>query len=149
MSRTLTPQEAREELDRYYFQLREKYVPSEAPPAKDGEFAEWEQKVDEFQRELMPKLLEILACLSPRASLEEPGHCPHCGSGNTKWLEETKQRERQSKHGKVVLPRQVARCRSCGRSFSPSGAGLGPAGGNAADAPGGRTAGAGDGDSAF
>ena len=141
MSRTLTPQEAREELDRCYFQLREKYVPAEAPPAKDGEFAEWEQKVDEFQRELMPKLLEILACLSPSASLEEPGHCPHCGSGNTKWLEETRQRERQSKHGKVVLPRQVARCRSCDRSFSPSGVLLGsgsqggpdPAGGGAGE----------------
>lgn len=138
MSRKLTPQEAREELDRCYFELREKYVPSESPPFEEGEFAQWEQKVDEFQRELMPKLLEILACLSPQACLEEPGHCPHCGSANTKWLEEAKQRERQSKHGKVVLPRQVARCRPCGRSFSPSGAALEAGSPGGPDSSGGR-----------
>jgi len=118
----LTPQEARAELDRCYFQLREKYVPSEAAPAPDGDFAQWEQKVDEFGRELLPRLLEVLACLSPQAALAEPGICPACGSRNTKWLDAAGQQERRSKHGVVVLPRQVARCRSCGRSFSPSGA---------------------------
>jgi hypothetical protein len=131
-------QEARERLDRKYAALREKYFPSdEGQPVADGEFWEWERIADAFDREMTAAVLEELANLSPVAALPEPGPCPHCGSGNTKWLQEWGQQERRSKHGVVVLPRQVARCRSCDRSFSPSGAKVGSGPGGASDAAGG------------
>lgn len=107
------------------------YIPSdEGKPVKDGKFWEWEELADAFDREVTAAFIEELAGLSKGAELLEPGPCPFCGSENTKWLEEEGKRERRSKHGTVVLPRQVARCRPCGRTFSPSGTkmGLGPAG---------------------
>jgi hypothetical protein len=131
MSRKFSRQEMRERLDGVYQRVRDKYLPAdESQPVKDGKFWEWEQLADEFDRELTAAFLEALAGLSSVAALDVPGSCPFCASSNTKWLEEEGQRERQSKHGAVVVPRQVARCRPCGRSFSPSGAavGTGPAG---------------------
>jgi hypothetical protein len=110
----------------------DKYIPAdEKQPMKDGKFWEWEDLADEFDREVTGAFLEELAACSATANLAEPGGCPHCGSFNTRWLQEEGQRERRSKHGPVVLPRQVARCRRCGRTFSPSGAavGVGRAGG--------------------
>jgi hypothetical protein len=125
-------QQARERLMGVLEKALDKYIPADpSQPMKDGRFWEWEDMADELDREVTGAFLEELACCSATAALAEPGGCPHCGSGNTKWLEEHGQRERRSKHGPVVLPRQVARCRHCGRSFSPSGAavGLGRAGG--------------------
>jgi len=118
----------------------DKYIPADpAQPCKDGKFWEWEEMADAFDREVTAAFIEELAGLSKGAKLHDPGSCPFCSSENTKWLDEEGKLERRSKHGTVVLPRQVARCRPCGRSFSPSGEklGLGPQG--ACDAPGGRT----------
>ena len=132
-------QESRERLDGVYQKLRDKYFPADASqPMKDGKFWEWEQIADDFDREMTAAILEELARQSQHAALPEPGPCPYCQSTNTKWLEEQGQQERQSKHGAVVLPRQVARCRSCDRSFSPSGAPLAVGAGRASDAAGGR-----------
>lgn len=149
MAGKVTRQEARERLDQVYQGLRDRYIPAdEGQPVKDGKFWEWEEMADQFERELTAAFLEELAGLSSQAELAEPGVCPFCRSSNTKWLQEEGQRERQSKHGAVVLPRQVARCRSCDRSFSPSGAALGsgpaggidPPGGGAGESGGGRSA---------
>jgi hypothetical protein len=132
-------QEARERMMAVLEKALEKYIPAdENQPMKDGKFCEWEDMADEFDREVTGAFLEELAACSAAARLAEPGGCPHCGSFNSKWLKEDGQRERRSKHGEVVLPRQVARCRRCGRTFSPSGAalGLGCAGG--VDTAGGR-----------
>lgn len=118
----------------------DKHIPlDESKPVKDGKFWEWEELGDAFDRQVTAAFMEELAGLSAGAALGEPGCCPFCVSENTKWLDEQGQRERQSKHGPLVLPRQVARCRSCGRTFSPSGAAVvvGPAGGP--DATGGGT----------
>ena len=142
-------QESRERLDRVYEQLREKYLPAdENQPVKDGKFWEWEDLADAFDREMTAAFLEELAHQSAHAHVEEPGACPFCGSANTKWLEEEGQYERQSKHGKVVLPRQVARCRPCGRTFSPSGAAVAVGAGGASHAAGRRTGVPGDGGAA-
>ena len=116
----------------------DRYIPADAKqPVKDGKFWEWEEMADAFDREVTAALLEELAGLSQGAALADPGPCPFCGSANTKWLDEQGKRERQSKHGTVVLPRQVARCRPCGRSFSPSRAKLGLGRGGGGDAAGG------------
>jgi hypothetical protein len=118
----------------------DRHIPlDESKPVRDETFWGWEELGDEFDREVTAAFMEELAGLSAGAALGEPGCCPFCTSGNTKWLNEQGQRERQSKHGPVVLPRQVARCRSCGRSLSPSGAAVvaGPAGGPDAGGAGG------------
>ena len=131
-------QQARERLMAVLEKALDMYIPAdESRPMTDGKFWEWEDMADAFDREVTGAFLEELAGCSATAQLAEPGGCPHCGSFNTKWLAEAGQRERRSKHGPLVLPRQVARCRRCGRSFSPSGAavGSGPAGG--VDAAGG------------
>jgi hypothetical protein len=128
----------------------DKYIPAdESQPMKDGKFWEWEDMADEFDREVTGAFMEELAACSAGAVLAEPGGCPHCGSFNTKWLVEEGQRERRSKHGSLVLPRQVARCRPCGRTFSPSGAALGVGRGGWVDATGGGTCEPGGGHSAI
>ncbi len=131
-------QEARGRMDAAYFKMRDKMLPAdESQPVKDGLFWEWEEMADEFDREVTGTFLQELAGTSAQAALVEPGPCPFCQSPNTKWLEEEGQQERQSKHGVVVLPRQVARCRPCGRSFSPSGTAVASGRADARDAAGG------------
>ena len=131
-------EEARQRVMEVVGRALDKYIPAdESQPVKDGKFWEWEELADLFDREVTATFLEELAGLSAVAALTDPGPCPFCHSENTKWLEEQGQRERRSKHGPVVVSRQMARCRPCGRTFSPSGAtmGIGPAGGS--DAAGG------------
>ncbi len=100
--------------------LVDRYIPKkEDKNIADGLFVEWKDMAQEFEREITVGFLEVLAQLSEAAAMAKPGLCPHCQSGNVKWLDSGGQRERQSEHGPVVVPRQVARCRSCDRSFSP------------------------------
>lgn len=139
MAGKMTRQEAREHVLSTVKRLVDRYIPEdEKVPVKDGTFWEWEDIGDAFDREATASLMESLAGLSGKANLETPGACPHCGCVRVRWLDEAKQQERQSKHGKVVLPRQVARCRSCGRSFSPSGKSLEAGRAGASDAAGSR-----------
>jgi hypothetical protein len=133
-------QQARERLMAVLEKALDKCIPSdEGQPMKDGKFREWEDMADEFDREVTGAFLEELAACSREAALAEPGGCPHCGGFNTKWLDEQGQRERRSKHGTVVLPRQVARCRRCGRTFGRAG-GSDAAGGGAGVPGGGEPA---------
>ena len=138
MAGITTRQEARDRVLTTVKKLLDQMIPEdETQPVKDGVFWEWEEMADAFDREATASLMEALAGLSAKAKLAEPGACPGCGSQNVRWLDESKQLERQSKHG-VVVPRQVARCRSCGRSFSPSGGPLEVGSRGASDAAGGR-----------
>jgi hypothetical protein len=126
MAGELTRQEARSKFDDLCRQVRDKYLPEDlGKGVAEGKFWEWEDQADALDRELTGAFLEILGQLSGGAKLEDPGSCPFCQSVHVRWLDPAGQRERRSKHGAVVLPRQVAQCRSCDRSFSPSGAGVG------------------------
>lgn len=139
MAGRLTRQEAREHVLSRVQTLLDRMIPAdESQPVKDGVFWEWEEMGDVFDREATASLMEALAGLSGQAQLADPGACPACGCLRTRWLAQEKQLERQSKHGVVVLPRQVARCRSCGRSFSPSGGPLESGSPGASDPAGGR-----------
>ena len=140
MAGTITRREARDQVLSKVKTLLDRMIPEdENQPVKDGVFWEWEVMADEFDREATASLIEALAGLSGKARLDHPGVCPACGCPRTRWLDPDKQQERQSKHGVVVLPRQVARCRSCGRSFSPSGALLESRCPGASDPAGSRT----------
>ena len=139
MAGRLTRQEAREHVFKTVNALLDQMIPEDQnQPVKDGVFREWEVMADEFDRAATSSLIEALAGLSDQAKLEEPGPCPACGCFQTRWLDPEKQQERRSRHGVVVLPRQVARCRSCDRSFSPSGKTLAAGSAGAPDAAGGR-----------
>jgi hypothetical protein len=140
MAGLTTRQEARDHVLTKVKKLLDQMIPEdESQPVKDGVFWEWEEMADAFDREATASLVEALAGLSAKAKLEQPGACPACGSARVRWLDASKQQERQSKHGVVVVPRQVAQCRSCGRSFSPSGGTLETRSQGASDAAGGGT----------
>ena len=139
MAGIMTRQEARNHVISTVKSLLDRMIPEdENQPVKDGVFWEWEEMADEFDRTATASVMEALAGLSSQAKLDHPGSCPACGCVRTRWLDQEKQQERRSKHGGVVMPRQVARCRSCGRSFSPSGARLESGSSGRLDAAGGR-----------
>lgn len=142
--------EARERLIKLFSDSLDRVIPAdEATPLKGSTFRDFEDQADRFRQCLLPALLEERAALEPTAQVERGGHCPYCGS-DAVWLERrATQKEIISPHGKLVLSRQRGRCRCCNRSFSPSRAGVGTAGGSAADAQGRRTIGKGGGDSAL
>jgi DNA-directed RNA polymerase subunit RPC12/RpoP len=119
----------------------------ESVPLRGGTFLEWEQQADELERIVLPTFLEERAALADQARVEEGGRCPHCGSERV-YLEKQRVRpvERQTPHGVVVLAEQTCRCRSCDRTFSPSGPGVGLAAGGRSVAGGGAADGAGRGD---
>jgi DNA-directed RNA polymerase subunit RPC12/RpoP len=73
-------------------------------------------------------LMEERAKLEPNAQVEVAGRCPYCSSVRTYLEKGAQQQEIRAPSGMVVYSRQEARCRACGGSFSPSGAGLGTAG---------------------
>lgn len=125
MAGLMSHQEAREYLDRSYLGFLERHLSKEKSSSTlEKSFVEWEDLAEEFSREMGGRLLEVLAMMSGAAQADEPGPCPHCRSGQVRWLDREKQKEWQSRHGPVVLPRQTAQCRSCGRAFSPSGSGV-------------------------
>ena len=146
MGALITRTEAKDRLRKIFEASLERHIPSDpSQPVRGDLFREWEEQADVVCREVGGAFLETLAELHGQAQVETPGACPHCGSGSTRFLEAAGVQERQSGHGPVTLPRQRARCRSCGRSFSPSGAGGGRGRESAADPQGGRTGGAGGG----
>jgi len=103
--------------------LLDRYIPAdEATPLRGQTFREWEDQADEFDRELTGAFLEELAGLSVAARVERPGPCPHCGAIQTYLVKgSARPTELRTKHGQVVIAQQQCRCRSCDRTFSPSG----------------------------
>ena len=115
----------------------------EAVPLKGATFADFEDQVETLARAALPVALQERAALAPEAEVATPGRCPHCRAAAVYLEKGATQPAVHSRHGAVVVPRQHARCRTCGGSFSPSGAGLGVAGRGATDVARGATAGAG------
>jgi ribosomal protein L37E len=90
-------------------------------PLKGATFADFEDQAEALAQTALPVVLEERAALSPDAEVEVAGRCPHCGSESVYLEKEATQPEVRSLYGPVVLPKQHARCRRCGGSFSPSG----------------------------
>jgi hypothetical protein len=128
-----TRKAARERILRAVLAELDRVIPEdESLPLRGRTFREWEDQADRFDRTVTAILLEERAALDASAQVKDGGRCPHCGSQRV-YLEKNRPRktEVQTPHGKVVLERQSCRCRSCDRTFSPSGPGLGPAGSDA------------------
>lgn len=137
-------QKARERLSHAFESILDKMVPAdEAVPLPGGrKFVQWEDLADEVDRTLVPMFLEERAALDAAAQADCGGRCPYCQSDRVYLIKQARQTEVQTPHGVVVLTKQSCRCRQCDRSFSPSRAGLGPAGRGRPVAEGGGTGGA-------
>lgn len=139
-----TRQEARARIMAAFAAQLERVLPAdETIPLKGATFADFEDQVETLAQAALPVALEQRAALAPGAQVDRAGRCPYCGSGAVYLEKEQTQPEVQSRHGRVVVHKQHARCRACGGSFSPSGAGLGFAGRSSADAARGTAGGAG------
>jgi transposase-like protein len=101
--------------------------PDESVPLKGTRFTDFEDQVEAFGRAVLPVALEERAALEGNAEVTHPGCCPFCGSGRVYLKKEVTQPELLSPQGEVVLRKQHARCRACGKTFSPSGSRLGVA----------------------
>jgi len=135
-------QKARERLEKLLRSNLDKMIPlDESVPLNGGQFVDWEDMADQLERALIPAFLEERAALEAGAQVESGGRCPHCGSDRVYLSKQTSKVELLTPHGPVVMEKQRCRCRSCDRSFSPSGAGLEPAGGSGVVAEGGGAGG--------
>jgi hypothetical protein len=136
-------QKAREKLSHVFQQMLDELIPADTSvPLAGGKFIDWEDQGDELARTLVPMFLEERAALDAAAGADCGGRCPHCLSDRVYLIPTMKQTEIRTPHGPVVVNKQTCRCRACSRSFSPSAAGLGPAGGGGPVAQGGGAGGA-------
>ena len=123
MAARTTRQEARQRVLAVVAAALERIIPAdESKPLRGGRFIEWEDQAEDFVQAVAPVLLEERSALDEGAAVAEGGRCPWC-SGTGVYLEKrVVQGEVQTPHGKAVLSQQRCRGRSCGRTFSPSGA---------------------------
>jgi len=128
MSALTDRQKARERFGQVFQSILDKMIPpDDAVPLPGKQFIEWEDLADEVDRTLVPTFLEERAALEASAQADCGGRCPHCSSDRVYLIKQAGKVEVITPHGPVVLQKQRCRCRPCGRSFSPSGAGRGPA----------------------
>ena len=117
-----TRQEARARIQAAKIAELDRMIPlNQEVPLKGATFADFEDQVEQVARGVLPVILEERAALESNAEVTMAGRCPHCGSDRTYLEKQLTQPEMRSLHGPVALPRQHARCRACGGSFSPSG----------------------------
>ena len=116
-----TRKEARERLLQTMLAALDRIIPQdESNPLKGTTFGSWEDQADAFKQAVIPTLLEERAALEENARVEQPGHCPLCGSDSVYLEKQTTRPEVRCPDGSVVIEKQHCRCRTCGGSFSPS-----------------------------
>jgi hypothetical protein len=127
MAARTTRREARERVIRSFMDSLDRIIPpDEAVPLRGRTFLDWEHQADAMRKAVLPTLLQERAALDETAVVARAdglGRCPRCGSDRL-YLDHggtEAQKEVISPHGPVVIAKQQCRCRSCGRSFSPSG----------------------------
>jgi len=140
MAATTDRQAARERLFALAKAQIDKLIPAdEGVPLRGQFFADFEDQADEFERTVCPAFLEERVALSAAAQAADGGSCPHCGSDRVYLESRVSRVELLTPHGVMPMSQQHARCRSCDRSFSPSGTGPEPSDrGTALDARGGE-----------
>lgn len=122
MAATTDRKAARERLMKLAEDQVDRLIPAdESVPLKGQYFADFEDQADELERTLCPAFLEERMALCGSSSVSSGGACPHCGSTRV-YLEPRQSRvELRTEHGEMPMVKQHARCRSCDRTFSPSG----------------------------
>jgi hypothetical protein len=116
-----TRQQARERAIKAFMAGLDRIIPAdESVPLKGRTFVEWEDQVEDLRKAILPTVLEERVALDDHAHADGGGHCPFCGSNSIYLTKPAGKTEVISPHGRLVVPRQQARCRCCGRTFSPS-----------------------------
>lgn len=122
MAATTDRQAARERLMALAKAQIDKLIPAdESVPLRGQFFADFEDQADELERTMCPAFLEERAALSASSRVDHGGVCPHCGSDRVYLESRVSEVELLTPHGMMPMSQQHARCRSCDRSFSPSG----------------------------
>ena len=117
-----TREEARARILAAFEAQLDRVIPAdETAPLKGATFADFEDQVETLAQAALPVALEERSALADNAEVKQAGRCPHCGSEGVYLEKEQTQPEVHSRHGRVQLHKQHARCRACGGSFSPSG----------------------------
>ncbi len=123
-----TRQEARERLLKMAQAAVDRLVPAdESQPLRGEVFSDFENQTYATGNDLLTAMMEERAKLDRRATVEDAGCCPYCGSELTYLEKQSTRKERYSPSGPVIVEEQHARCRACNGSFSPSGEELGAA----------------------
>lgn len=123
MAATTDRQAARERLKALALSEIDRLIPlDDKVPLKGEFFTDFEDQADELERTLCPAFLKERVALSNAAEQTTGGRCPYCHSDRV-YLEgkHTTGIELLTPHGKLDITKQKARCRSCDRTFSPSG----------------------------
>lgn len=114
---------ARARLSEAFHAELDRLIPEdESKPLQGQYFSDWEDQAEQVIRKISTTFLEQRSCLEATARPDHAGGCPHCGSSRTYLLKYQRKGKLLSRHGEVSAQCQTARCRDCGRSFSPSGA---------------------------
>ena len=146
MSAALTRKQARRNVEQAFQAALEEVMPrDESRPLRGRTFLDFEEQVWEAGSKLLAHMIEQRAALDQAAFLEQGGRCPHCGSERVYLEKKDRLRKFLSPCGPVEVRLQDCRCRQCGGSFSPSGAGMGLAQRSAAHPAGAAASGAGGG----
>ena len=123
MAATTDRQAARERLLKLAREEIDRLIPAdESVPLKGQYFADFEDQADELERTFCPAFLEERVALCGSARVDTGGICPHCNSTKVYLEKRESPIELLTPHGTTPMIQQHARCRSCGRTFSPSGA---------------------------
>jgi hypothetical protein len=118
-----TRSQARERAIAVFMSSLDRIIPAdESTPLRGSKFLDWELQVQLLKRAVVPTILEERAALEGNAKVESGhlGHCVFCGSDRLYLIEGTTPGEVIGPDGPSVIPTQSCRCRSCGRTFSPS-----------------------------
>jgi hypothetical protein len=146
MAALTTRKDARERLLKLFEDSLNRIIPpGDEVPLRGQTFRDFEDQVELVRKAILPAILEERAALEPTARVDDAGHCPYCGSDRVSLMNESRKTEVIGPHGPVLVQMQRGRCRCCDRSFSPSGAVAGVAGGSSADPACRRAPGAGGG----
>jgi hypothetical protein len=121
MAAGTTREEARARVRAAFEAELERMIPRDgAAPLRGSKMIDFERQAQTLLRTVGGTLVEERCALERSAVAESAGPCPHCGSDRTRLTGVVRQDELAGLGGDVVLPVQEARCRPCGRSFSPS-----------------------------
>ena len=122
MAALTTRKDARDRLLKLFKDSLDRIIPPEEASLLKGQtFRDFEDQVEAVRKTILPAILEERAALEPTAAVDDAGHCPHCRSDRVYLEKQSRKAEVIGPHGPVIVELPRARCRCCGRSFSPFG----------------------------
>lgn len=143
MSTVTSRQAARERILRQIQAEVDRLLPAdESVPLQGRTFLDFENVAERVSNDLYVTIVEERVMLTGLDRLPARRDCPHCSSPRLRKVGEVRKKEIRTPRGVATVEEPTLRCRDCGRTFSPSAAGVGDAGGGGSVAQGGGEGGA-------